>query len=235
LLSTIRHQYRRVLIIIEGIYSQDGDIPDLPAFIEVKRKHHALLMIDEAHSIGVLGATGGGIGEHFGVDRADVELWSGTMSKSLAGCGGYVGGSRELVEFLKYTTPGFVYSVGMPPPTAAASLAAIRTIRAEPEHLKRLHDMSALFLTLAREAGINTGDSEGTPVIPCIVGSSEIALKLSNALLRRGINANPIIYPAVPEDQARLRFFITSCHSEEQIRYTVKAIGEELELLSDGA
>jgi 8-amino-7-oxononanoate synthase len=235
LLTTIRHQYRRVLIIIEGIYSQDGDIPDLPAFIEVKRKHHALLMIDEAHSIGVLGATGGGIGEHFGVDRADVELWSGTMSKSLAGCGGYVGGSRELVEFLKYTTPGFVYSVGMPPPTAAGSLAAIRTIRSEPEHLRRLHERSALFLTLAREAGINTGDSEGTPVIPCIVGSSEIALKLSNALLRRGINANPIIYPAVPEDQARLRFFITSCHSEEQIRYTVKAIGEELELLSDGA
>ena len=138
LLTNIRHQYRRVLIIIEGIYSQDGDIPDLPAFIEVKRKHQALLMIDEAHSIGVLGETGGGIGEHFGVDRTDVELWSGTMSKALAGCGGYVGGSRELVEFLKYTTPGFVYSVGMPPPTAAASLAAIRAIRSEPEHLRRL-------------------------------------------------------------------------------------------------
>ncbi len=148
LLTNIRHQYRRVLIIIEGIYSQDGDIPDLPAFIEVKRKHQALLMIDEAHSIGVLGETGGGIGEHFGVDRTDVELWSGTMSKALAGCGGYVGGSRELVEFLKYTTPGFVYSVGMPPPTAAASLAAIRTIRSEPEHLRRLHALSALFLTL---------------------------------------------------------------------------------------
>jgi 8-amino-7-oxononanoate synthase len=231
LLTNIRHQYRRVLIIIEGIYSQDGDIPDLPAFIDVKRKHQALLMIDEAHSIGVLGETGGGIGEHFGVDRTDVELWSGTMSKALAGCGGYVGGSRELVEFLKYTTPGFVYSVGMPPPTAAGSLAAIRAIRSEPEHLKRLHELSALFLGLAREAGLDTGDSAGTPVIPCIVGSSATALKLSNALLGRGINANPIIYPAVPEDKARLRFFVTSCHSDEQIRYTVKALAEELELL----
>ena len=235
LLTNIRHQYRRVLIIIEGIYSQDGDIPDLPAFIEVKRKHQALLMIDEAHSIGVLGETGGGIGEHFGVDRTDVELWSGTMSKALAGCGGYVGGSRELVEFLKYTTPGFVYSVGMPPPTAAASLAAIRTIRSEPEHLRRLHELSALFLTLAREAGLDTGDSEGTPVIPCIVGSSATALKLSNALLGRGINANPIIYPAVPEDKARLRFFVTSCHSDEQIRYTVKALAEELALLTEAS
>jgi 8-amino-7-oxononanoate synthase len=234
LLTNIRHQYRRVLIIIEGIYSQDGDIPDLPAFIEIKRKHQALLMIDEAHSIGVLGETGGGIGQHFGVDRADVELWSGTMSKALAGCGGYVGGSRELVEFLKYTTPGFVYSVGMPPPTAAASLAAIRAIRSEPEHLRRLHELSALFLSLAREAGLDTGDSAGTPVIPCIVGSSATALKLSNALLGRGINVNPIIYPAVPEDKARLRFFVTSCHSEEQIRYTVKALAEELELLSEG-
>jgi 8-amino-7-oxononanoate synthase len=232
LLTNIRHQYRRVLIIIEGIYSQDGDIPDLPAFIEVKRKHRALLMIDEAHSIGVLGETGGGIGEHFGVDRADVELWSGTMSKALAGCGGYVGGSRELVEFLKYTTPGFVYSVGMPPPTAAASLAAIRAFRSEPEHLRRLRELSTLFLGLAREAGLDTGDSAGTPVIPCIVGSSATALKLSNALLGRGINANPIIYPAVPEDKARLRFFVTSCHSEEQIRYTVKALAEELELLT---
>lgn len=235
LLTNIRHQYRRVLIIIEGIYSQDGDIPDLPAFIEVKRKHQALLMIDEAHSIGVLGETGGGIGEHFGVDRTDVELWSGTMSKALAGCGGYVGGSRELVEFLKYTTPGFVYSVGMPPPTAAASLAAIRTIRSEPEHLRRLHELSALFLALALEAGLDTGDSAGTPVIPCIVGSSATALKLSNALLGRGINANPIIYPAVPEDKARLRFFVTSCHSDEQIRYTVKALAEELALLTEAS
>jgi 8-amino-7-oxononanoate synthase len=235
LLTNIRHQYRRVLIIIEGIYSQDGDIPNLPAFIEVKRKHQALLMIDEAHSIGVLGETGGGIGEHFGVDRTDVELWAGTMSKALAGCGGYVGGSRELVEFLKYTTPGFVYSVGMPPPTAAASLAAIRTIRSEPEHLRRLHELSALFLALAREAGLDTGDSDGTPVIPCIVGNSATALKLSVALLGRGINANPIIYPAVPEDKARLRFFVTSCHSEEQIRYTVKALTEELELLTEAS
>ncbi|MCE5292144.1 MAG: aminotransferase class I/II-fold pyridoxal phosphate-dependent enzyme [Nocardiaceae bacterium] len=234
LLTQIRHQYRRVLIILEGVYSQDGDIPDLQAFIEVKRKHQALLMIDEAHSIGVLGATGGGIGEYFGVNRSDVELWSGTMSKALAGCGGYVGGSTELIEFLKYTTPGFIYSVGMPPPTAAASLAAIRTMRAEPEHLKRLRAHSALFLKLAREAGIDTGDSYDTPVIPCIVGSSINALRLSIALLKRGINSNPILYPAVPEDKARLRFFITACHTEEQIRSSVKILAEEIALLEQG-
>jgi 7-keto-8-aminopelargonate synthetase-like enzyme len=101
ILAATRHQYRRVLIVIEGAYSQDGDIADLPALIAVKKRHHALLMVDEAHSVGVLGETGGGIGEHFDVDRRDVELWSGTLSKSLASCGGYVAGSSELIQFLK--------------------------------------------------------------------------------------------------------------------------------------
>ncbi|QHE69701.1 type I polyketide synthase [Rhodococcus sp. WAY2] len=234
LLTAIRPQYRRVLILIEGVYSQDGDIPDLPAMIAVKKKHQALMMIDEAHSIGVLGATGGGVGEHFGVDRGDVELWSGTMSKALAGCGGYVAGSSELIQFLKYTTPGFVYSVGMTPMNAAASLAAIRQMRAQPEVLDLLRHNAQLFLSLATEAGIDTGDTRDTPVIPCIVGDSLKTLKLSNRLLERGINVNPILYPAVPEDLARLRFFVTSCHSEDQIRYTVKTLAEELAALRDG-
>ncbi|MFF0613818.1 type I polyketide synthase [Nocardia tengchongensis] len=231
MLADIRHLYRRVLVVIEGVYSQDGDIPDLPGLIEVKKKHKALLMIDEAHSIGVLGATGGGIGEYFGVDRSDVELWSGTMSKALAGCGGYVAGSAELIRFLKYTTPGFVYSVGITPANAAASLAALRQLSSEPSLLSQLRHSSRLFLTLAKEAGIDTGDSHDTPVIPCIVGDSMKTLALSNALLHRGINANPILYPAVPEDKARLRFFITTCHTEEQIRSTVKILAEELTLL----
>ncbi|MFG1783790.1 type I polyketide synthase [Rhodococcus oryzae] len=234
ILTEIRPRFRRVLILIEGVYSQDGDIPDLPAVIAVKRKHHALLMIDEAHSIGVLGATGGGIGEHFAVDRADVELWSGTMSKALAGCGGYVAGSRALIQYLKYTTPGFIYSVGMTPSNAAASLAALRQMRTEPELFERLHRHSRLFLTQAVEAGLDTGDSCDTPIIPCIVGDSIKTLKLSNALLTRGINVNPILYPAVPEDQARLRFFVTSCHTDDQIRYTVKTTAEELALLEEG-
>jgi len=235
LLTQCRLQYERVLIIVEGLYSMDGDVPDLPHFVEIKRRHRAFLMVDEAHSFGILGGRGLGIQEHFGLRGSDVDIWMGTLSKTLASCGGYIAGERALVEHLKCAAPGFVYSVGMPPPTAAASLAAIRTIRSEPEHLRRLRTLSALFLALARDAGLDTGDSDGTPVIPCIVGSSATALKLSNALLGRGINANPIIYPAVPEDKARLRFFVTSCHSEEQIRYTVKALAEELELLTEAS
>ena len=114
LLEQFRHEYRRVLLVIEGVYSMDGDFPDLPRFIEVKKRHKALLMIDEAHSIGVLGHHGRGIGEHFDVNRSDVDIWMGTMSKALGSCGGYIAGSRHLVEFLKYTAPGFVFSVGLP-------------------------------------------------------------------------------------------------------------------------
>lgn len=228
ILAATRHQYRRVLVVIEGAYSQDGDIADLPALIAVKKRHHALLMVDEAHSVGVLGARGGGIGEHFDVDRGDVELWSGTLSKSLASCGGYVAGSRALIQYLKYTAPGFIFSAGMTPSNAAAALAALRQLRDDPEPLAVLQRNAALFLELAKDAGVDTGESCGTPIIPCIVGDSMKTLRLSNALLCRGVNVNPILYPAVPEELARLRFFVTSCHTPEQIRNTVKILAEEL-------
>ena len=112
LLADLRGDYRRVLVAIEGVYSTDGDIPDLPRFIEVKKRHKAFLMVDEAHSAGVLGPHGRGIGEYFGVNPQDVDLWMGTLSKSFGSCGGYIAGCRAMVEYLKYTAPGFVYSVG---------------------------------------------------------------------------------------------------------------------------
>ncbi|RPJ17185.1 MAG: aminotransferase class I/II-fold pyridoxal phosphate-dependent enzyme, partial [Deltaproteobacteria bacterium] len=156
ILRESRPRFRRTLIVIEGVYSMDGDIPDLPEFIKIKNRHGAFLMVDEAHSIGVLGKKGGGIGEHFEINPADVELWMGTLSKSFASCGGYIAGSRALIEYLKYTAPGFVYSVGMPPPNVSAALAAIRLRKKEPERLARLHELSGLFLRLARERGLNT-------------------------------------------------------------------------------
>ena len=130
-LAAHRGKFERVLLVIEGIYSMDGDMPDLPRFIEVKRRHKAFLMIDEAHSFGVLGERGFGIGEHFAVAAADVDIWMGTLSKALASCGGYIAGSRALVQYLKYTTPGFLYSVGLSPADAGAALAALRLLHAD--------------------------------------------------------------------------------------------------------
>ncbi len=228
LLQQCRHEYRRVLLVIEGVYSMDGDIPDLPQFIEVKKRHQALLMIDEAHSVGTIGATGRGIGEYHGVRREDVDIWMGTLSKTFGSCGGYIGGCRELIEYLKYTAPGFVYSVGLSPPATAAALAACRLLEAEPERVARLQQRARLFLELAQARQLNTGMSKDSPVVPIILGNSMRALALSRALFGRGINVQPILYPAVEESAARLRFFITSMHREEQIRLTIDAIVEEL-------
>jgi 8-amino-7-oxononanoate synthase len=231
LLTQCRLQYERVLILVEGLYSMDGDIPDLPRFVDIKRRHRAFLMVDEAHSFGVLGNRGLGIQEHFGLHGGDVDIWMGTLSKTLASCGGYIAGERALVEHLKCAAPGFVYSVGMPPAAAAAALAALRVLQAEPQRPKTLRVRGRQFLAMAREFGLDTGLSIGLSVIPAITHSSLKAVRLSEALFRRKINVQPIVYPAVQEGAARLRFFISSEHTEAQIRTTVEALAQEMRRL----
>jgi 8-amino-7-oxononanoate synthase len=228
LLQKHRSHYQKVLITIEGIYSTDGDIAPLPEIIHLKQQYKTFLLVDEAHSIGVLGKTGRGIGEHFGVAASQVDLWMGTLSKSFASCGGYIAGCKSLVEYLKYTAPGFIYSVGMSPPNAAAALAALKLLQQEPERVTTLHQRAKLFLTLAQQQGLNTGISHDSPVIPIIVGEPYKAVQLGHALFQRGINVQPMVYPSVPYNASRLRFFITSMHSETQIQETIKAIREEL-------
>lgn len=223
-----RLQYERVLIVIEGIYSMDGDYPDLPAIVAIKERYRCFLMVDEAHSFGIMGQRGLGIREHFQLPGNCVDIWMGTLSKALAGCGGYIAGSRALVEPLKYFAPGFLYSVGMPPPVAAAALAALNKMIREPERVQRLQEQGQRFLRLARAGGIDTGTSTGLAVIPAIIGSSLRAARLSNALFEQGINVQPILYPAVPEKSARLRFFLSCMHTDAQIEHTVQLLGKEL-------
>lgn len=221
LLEEYRHEYRKVLIVIEGVYSMDGDFADIRPFVELKEEHKAYLMIDEAHSIGTMGETGRGMSEYWGVDPTRVDLWMGTISKALGSCGGYIAAQREIIEYLKYTAPTFVFSGGISPANAAAGLAGLRLLDAEPERVAKLHANSALFLQLAKQAGFDTGPSAGSPVIPIITGDSRMALALSIAMFERGINVQPILHPAVEESAARLRFFVTSSHSEEQIRHAI--------------
>lgn len=224
LLTQQRHQFERVLIVVEGLYGMDGDHPDLPRFVEIKQKHHAFLMVDEAHSFGVMGKRGHGIREHFGLPGDAVDIWMGTFSKALAGCGGYISGETALVEHLKFLAPGFLYSVGMAPALAAASLTALQRIQTEPERVDALKARAQYFLQHAKAAGINTGHSMGLAVVPVITGSSISAAKLSAALFKQGINVQPILYPAVPEKAARLRFFMSCHHTESQIDQTIQAL-----------
>ena len=169
----------------------------------------------------MLGPTGAGLGESSRVVRGEVDIWMGTLSKAFASCGGYIAGSRALVEYLKFTAPGFVYSVGMPPASAAAALAAIRLLRAQPERLVILHQRAALFLRLAKEHGLDTGLSAQSPIIPIIIGGSRECVLLSHRLHQEGINVQPLVHPSVEEHQARLRFFLSSTHTPEQITHTV--------------
>ncbi|MEQ8267730.1 MAG: aminotransferase class I/II-fold pyridoxal phosphate-dependent enzyme [Parvibaculum sp.] len=235
ILTRSRRKFEKVLICVEGIYSMDGDIPPLPEIIEVARRHRALVMVDEAHSLGALGERGFGIREHFGLDPSDVDIWMGTLSKTAAGCGGYIAGSEALITLLKYTSSGFLYSVGMPPPMAAASLEALRIMEEEPERVRKLQANGQLMLRLANEAGLNTGYAVGSTVLPVITGSSLLAVRLAKALFEGGINAPPIIYPAVEERIARLRFFISSAHSEAQISYTIVQVADHMRRLHNSA
>jgi 8-amino-7-oxononanoate synthase len=231
ILETSRSRFERVLIVSEGLYSMDGDGPDLAQLVALKEQHECWLMVDDAHALGILGATGRGIFEMQGVDPRRVDVWLGTLSKTLVSCGGYVAGSRALIDYLKLTAPGMVYSVGLPAPAAVAALTALRLMLREPERVARLQARGQRFLAAALAAGLDVGTSWGYAVIPIILGDSLRTITLADRLLSRGYNAFPIIPPGVPERSARLRFFISSEHTEAEIDGAVAAIVEELESL----
>ncbi len=242
-LIELRPHYEKVLILVEGVYSMDGDITNLPEYVRLKRAHGCMLMVDEAHSFGTVGATGCGVGEYWGMDetparggllRSDVDIWMGTMSKSLASMGGWVAGSKELILYLRYTTPGFVFAAGIPPALGQAALSSLNYMLAEPWRVRDLQRNSKRFWELLKARDLDTGPSFGdSPVIPVITGDSMWALKLSERLLDQGINAKPIIFPAVANDAARLRFFMTSLHTEEQLVYTADCIQKTLAAIRD--
>ncbi len=233
-LAAARRGAARALLVVEGHYSMDGDVPDLAGFLRVARQHDAWLMVDEAHALGVVGATGRGSFEAAGLDPSEVDIWMGTLSKTLCACGGYVAARADLIDWLRHTAPGFVYSVGLAPPLAAAASAAFDAMAADPWRPARLQRNATLFRDLATARGFDTGASAGLGIVPVILGSSVRALRISDALLRRGVNALPIIFPAVPEKAARLRFFLSAEHEEADIRAAVAALAEAADSVAPG-
>ncbi|KTD12093.1 saframycin Mx1 synthetase B [Legionella gratiana] len=228
-LEKYRDRYRKVLIVTEGIFSMDGDIADVPKLVTIKKQFNAFLMIDEAHSMGVLGKTGKGIREYYHLDAKDVDIWMGTLSKSFASCGGYIAGTHELIENLKYTAAGFVYSAGISPANTAAALAAIEVMKKEPHRVDLLRDRHTLLLSLLKEENIPTGLSNDTPIIPIVVGKDLTAVQLSHYLKENQILALPIIYPAVEKNLARVRLFVNCLHTDEQIYNTVNLLRKKIQ------
>jgi 8-amino-7-oxononanoate synthase len=218
------NNYQKIVMVIEGAYSMDGDIAPLDEFVKLRRKYPVLLYVDEAHSLGTVGETGRGVSEYFNISAHEVDFWMGTLSKSLASNGGYIAGKHRLIDYLKYTTPGFVYSAGITPANAAASLASLELLQASSERVKKLQSNAHYFRYLARSQDLNIGSSKDTPIVPIIVGDSHRAITLADTLFKHGISVHPMFHPAVPMGEARLRFFITSEHTQEDIAYTVKTL-----------
>lgn len=223
--------YRASLVIVEGHYSMDGDIPDLTRLVDLTRKYGFWLMVDEAHGLGCIGATGKGVREVYGIAGTEVDIWMGTLGKTLASTGGYIAGSAALIDILKYEAPGSVYSVALAPALAAAAEISLGLLEAEPERVARLQSLGSFFLEHARAHGLDVGSSVGSSIIPVMVGSSPLAIAASNRLLALGVNVLPIVFPAVPMNQARLRFFLSSQHEEEHLRHAISCTARVLEEL----
>lgn len=226
ILSESRSIFERVLIVVEGLYSMDGDYPDLPRLIEIKNRFRAWLMVDEAHALGVMGRRGHGLAEHFGIDPREVDIWMGTVSKTLAGCGGYIAGSAVMVDYLRCMAGAFVYSVGMPPVIAASVEKALEIMHREPERVAKLQSNGAYFKRYAEKKGLNLGSSQGLAIAPVIVGDSIATVMLSQDLFERDINVLPVLHPAVPAMTSRLRFFLTAAHADQDIERAVDTTAE---------
>jgi len=233
ILRARRALHSRVLVVVEGLYSMDGDLPDLPALIPLCRDHGAWLMVDEAHSIGVLGKTGRGIAEHFGVPASEIDLIVGTLSKAFVTCGGFIGGRAGVIEWLRCTLPGFVYSVGLPPPSVFAARCALHILQAEPERLARLHENSRYFLHGARARGLNAGTAIGAAVIPILFPQTPMTIAAAQAILKAGYFVPPIVQIGVPKELPRLRFFLTAAHARAQIDGVLDALAAFAEATSE--
>ncbi len=225
LLVTHRDKHERTFILVEGVYSMDGDIPDIPQLVQIKNRHNSFLMVDEAHSMGVIGPRGLGVVDYFSLAGNQIDILYGSMSKAFGTCGGYVAGTKPLIAILKNYAPGvLLYGAAPTPANTAAGLKALQIMQAEPDRAQRVQQNSAYFIKQAKAEGLNTYNSHHSGVVPIMTPDSEQALWLSIQLFDAGICAFPMLYPIVPRDKSRLRFFMNAFHTHEQIDTTVQCL-----------
>lgn len=222
----------RKLLISDGVFSMDGDIGPLPGLTAAAEKHGAIMMVDDAHSSGVLGRNGRGTIDHFGL-HGRVQVQVGTLSKAIGVLGGYVCGSRDLIEFLYHRARPFLFSTSHPPAVAAACLAAFDVLEQEPERIQNLWNNTKYFKAGLTSSGFDTGMSE-TPITPVIVGEPKLAHELSGLLFEEGVLATGIGFPTVPKGKARVRTIVTATHTQEELDRALEAfrrIGKRLGLV----
>ena len=223
---------QRKLVITDGVFSMDGDVGALPALASLAEEYGAIMMVDDAHASGVFGRNGRGTVDHFGLHgRVDIQV--GTLSKAIGALGGYVAGTKALIEFLHHRARPFLFSTSHPPSVAATCLAALDVLEQEPEIIDRLWANTKFFKAGLVALGLNTGASE-SPITPVIVGPGDLAMKLSDRLFEEGVFAQGIAYPTVAKDKARVRTIVTATHTQDQLQFALdafKTVGQELGLI----
>ncbi len=220
------------LIVVDGLFSMEGDIADLPGIVELAKKYGARVMVDDAHAIGVLGKNGRGTAEHYGLED-EVDLVMGTFSKSFASLGGFIAGKEYVINFIQHFARSLIFSASMPPANVAAVSAALDIIKNEPERRQKLWDNTKRMLDGLREMGYDTGLSE-TPVIPVIIGDDMKTFMFWRALLDNGVYVNPVISPAVPPGRQLLRISMMATHTDEQIDRALEVfekLGKKFEVI----
>ncbi len=221
------------LIVVDGIFSMEGDIIKLPELVNLSEKYNATVMLDDAHSIGVLGKKGAGTADHFGLTDK-VDLIMGTFSKSLASLGGFIASDDEIINFIKHNSRSLIFSASITPPSAATVLAALDIMESEPERIQHLWDLTSHALEGFKEAGFDTGKSE-SPIIPLFIRDNIKALQLTQMLLADGIFVNPVVSPAVPKEDSLIRYSLMATHTKEQVEESIDKItkaAQELGILA---
>ncbi|MFA4925877.1 MAG: aminotransferase class I/II-fold pyridoxal phosphate-dependent enzyme [Candidatus Aminicenantales bacterium] len=209
------------MIVVDGVFSMEGDLADLPGIIKLAKKYKARVMVDEAHGIGVLGEHGRGTVEHFGLEN-EVDLIMGTFSKSLVSIGGFVVGEKKVVNYIKHTARSLIFSAASTPASVAAVLAALEIIETEPERRERLWQITHFMKNSFQKMGYNTGTSQ-TPIIPIHIGDDDLAFALWKGIREEGIFTTPVIYPAVPQGQALVRTSYSANHTDEELHQVLAA------------
>jgi 8-amino-7-oxononanoate synthase len=216
------HKDHIKLIVVDGIFSMEGDIINLPEVVKLAEHYGASIMVDDAHSLGVIGKNGSGTASHFGLTDK-VDLIMGTFSKSFASLGGFIASDKEVINYIKHNSRTLIFSASMTPASAAAVLASIEIMENEPERIKHLWDMTALALEGFKSAGFNTGKSE-TPIIPLFIRDDIKALQLTMNLLADGVFVNPVVSPAVPKEDCLIRYSLMATHTKEQVEISIEKI-----------
>lgn len=224
---------RAAMIVVDGVFSMEGDLANLPGIVDLKKRHGARLMVDDAHGVGVMGADGRGTAEHFGLEE-DVDLVMGTFSKSLAAVGGFVAGDAEVVDYIKHNARSLIFSAAPPPASVASVIKALEIIEREPERRQRLWENTDLMMREFTTMGFDTGGS-ASPVIPLVVGDDLAAFRMTMLLQQEGVFANPVVSPAVPEGRAMMRTSYMATHTRDHLDRALEVfrkVGREMGVIA---